>query len=545
VLTVLLQQLKTLGAAWCDEFVAAHGDEALAKVTSRCAQRRRRLADDADVTLDAALDCLLALSRQGHATALCAVPQLSDALRATLAPLTADAATVTQPRVLRLLGSLCHAAQTAGAALLQRIVVDDAPPPPPPPTANGGDSAAAPPPLPVRVTREACRPLYWALKAHGPANEAKAISLELINTLIANQASLDDSVAMRMVFLKLGLLKSRTRLRTECKRSKRSGGDGDNADDDGSSDSDDSSSTDVDDEDESSSSLSGQDGETLSEEAAAQRWAKRLRRALSVFEDHMRRDDYELLHYGRRETRNAYLDATAADSPAMTRRAAQRGTSPRAASDDDSSTESNASGGAAADEDEEQALSSDLASTSSASEASTGVHSPRRRKRHSHRPRLALSLKLSTRPSGTAPAPPGLPTSPPPTSPSTLAVPGAPAPTSTTPRDRNLLRVVIVSPLARDAAVRTALPIHADLEIAEVVEHLLSKFPNLVGDDDHALFVPSAAMQQQQQQQPQQQPGESRRRLRRRRWHDWRAKAAASGSRVTRSLATTRLAVRR
>lgn len=412
-----------------------------------------------------------------------------------MAPLGDKAEIVVQPRILRLLSALCHAARTAGAALLYLVVVGEAPPPPPPTAPAAG--AAAPPPLPVRITRDSCRPLYAAIKLHGAANESKTIALELINTLIANQASLDDTVTMRTAFLKCGLLKCRDRLRRECTRAgaaaAAAAANGNGNDDD-------------DDEEESATS---DDSSSMTRDDTPSYWAKRMRRAIRVFEEHKNRDDYELLHYGRRETRNAYLDATSNDSPALQRRATGRrgGAAPSLLSDDsDASNDTDSDSASDDDESGEQSKSratgddqSEVTSeiTSSASEASdhvpaSGTQSPRRRRRHTARTRSAsgLTKAASARPSGTAPAPPvgGL-----------LRVPSVDhssgATASTTPRDRSLLRVVIVSPMARDAAVRTVLPIHADLPVSEVVEHLLAKFPNLVGDDEHALFVPSAALQ--------------------------------------------------
>ena len=466
---------------WLDEFVVVGGADALAKVAARLVQKRKAVGDDADVMLSATLDCLIALACRGHASALCAQPTLATTLRSAFA-LTANDELVVQPRVLRLLGELCNAAHTAGVALLYSVVVgSNAPPPPPPPAASssaeGGGAAGVvvPPPLPLRITRNACRPLYAALKARGAASESKTVALELINTLIANQSSLDDTVAMRTAFLKCGLLKSVARLRAEC------GDAGDDADDEES---------DVDDE------------SSMTQEDTPEHWAKRLRRALRVFEDHKRRDDYQLLHYGRRETRNAYLDATSNDSPALQRRNTARGGSGDGAaavvSDDErSDTESSTSEDESTDASKSRAADeqSEVSSASETSDAVSGTQSPRRRRKHTHKRTSTLTRVLTPRPSGSAPPPPPSGAAPTPPGTPQLQVPSG-VTTTTTPRERALLRVVIVSPLARDAAVRTVLPVHSDLLVSEVVEHLLAKFPHLVGDDEHALFVPSAALQQ-------------------------------------------------
>ena len=57
--------------------------------------------------------------------------------------------------------------------------------------------------------------MHAPLKAHGAVSESKALALELVNALIAHQPTLEESVAVRLTFLKLGLLKSRDRLRSE------------------------------------------------------------------------------------------------------------------------------------------------------------------------------------------------------------------------------------------------------------------------------------------------------------------------------------------
>ena len=401
--------------------------------------------------------------------------------------------------------------------------------------------------------------------------ESKALALELINTLIAHQPTLEESVAVRLTFLKLGLLKSRDRLRAEVEAVL-----GDADESESASSGDESS----DDEDENqkqrtagsnsgravptrteSTSSAGSEGEapesaadgaarkvprmviesddddgTTYSAAKKERWAKRLRRAVRIFEEHMQSDDYELLHYGQRDMRNAYLDVTSRSSPLLVRRGSSlaggvllddvsagdvgveidaivasasaiaslseastsesrpdessQPTDERGAASSDDDTSLSSASDVSSDDDKTEEYDSSLARSKSEStsagtddamaDAKTPAKSSKKRRKHRRRRRnmalpVAASSPAVSRPAGAAPAPPG-------------------GSASKTPRERQILRVVIVSPLARGAAVRTTLPVHADLLVQEVVDHLLQKFPSLVGEEKHALFLPTASL---------------------------------------------------
>jgi hypothetical protein len=243
--------------------------------------------------------CMVALARD-HTQAMCsndAMPRaLADVWRVTFSGATALG-------VLRLVAALCDASAASGTDMVRRTFDVIGVTPLDVASLNASGVASLSPrrqsdPLSRPARRsDKYRPLYHSLALRGAPTEAKALSLEVINVMLANQATLEHAVALRSAFMKLGLFKSRARLRAECASVLDDG-------DDALSSSSSSSSSSSPNDDQSSSSESSSSTSAASNpkprrrasSSHVKRWARRLVAALDAFDKSSSKDEYELLH---------------------------------------------------------------------------------------------------------------------------------------------------------------------------------------------------------------------------------------------------------